>query len=65
MPALPIGASLGCTGALAQGVFGNPPAEPSVIGVSLGAAAGTVATIAFRISLLGSGRCPRSRSSRA
>ncbi|WP_420864055.1 FecCD family ABC transporter permease [Streptomyces deccanensis] len=51
--ALLIGASLGCAGALMQGVFGNPLAEPSVIGVSLGAAVGAVATIAFGITFLG------------
>jgi iron complex transport system permease protein len=51
--ASPIGASLGCAGALMQGIFGNPLAEPSVIGVSLGAAVGAVATIAFGITFLG------------
>lgn len=33
-----VGASLGCAGALMQGVFGNPLAEPGVVGVSSGAA---------------------------
>jgi iron complex transport system permease protein len=37
VPALLVGASLGCAGALMQGVFGNPLAEPGVIGVSSGA----------------------------
>lgn len=36
--ALLVGASLGCAGALMQGVFGNPLAEPGVIGISAGAA---------------------------
>ncbi|MEU4655900.1 iron ABC transporter permease [Streptomyces sp. NPDC023723] len=51
--ALLVGASLGCAGALMQGVFGNPLAEPGVIGVSSGAAVGAVATIAFGLDFLG------------
>ncbi|MEV0635849.1 iron ABC transporter permease [Streptomyces sp. NPDC050619] len=51
--ALLIGASLGCAGALMQGVFGNPLAEPGVIGVSSGAAVGAVAAIAFGVDFLG------------
>ncbi|MFF1295259.1 MULTISPECIES: FecCD family ABC transporter permease [unclassified Streptomyces] len=51
--ALLVGASLGCAGALMQGVFGNPLAEPGVIGVSSGAAVGAVAAIAFGIGFLG------------
>lgn len=51
--ALLVGASLGCAGALMQGVFGNPLAEPGVIGVSAGAAVGAVAAIAFGITLFG------------
>lgn len=51
--ALLVGASLGCAGALMQGVFGNPLAEPGVIGVSSGAAVGAVAAIAFGINFLG------------
>lgn len=35
-----VGAGLGCAGALLQGVFANPLAEPGVIGVSSGAAVG-------------------------
>ncbi|KZF12985.1 MAG: iron ABC transporter permease [Rhodococcus sp. (in: high G+C Gram-positive bacteria)] len=35
-----VGASLGCAGALLQGVFANPLAEPGIIGVSSGAAVG-------------------------
>ncbi len=35
-----VGGSLGCAGALLQGVFANPLAEPGVIGVSAGAAVG-------------------------
>ncbi|OEU86458.1 heme ABC transporter permease [Streptomyces abyssalis] len=51
--ALLAGASLGCAGALMQGVFGNPLAEPGVIGISSGAAVGAVASIAFGLSFLG------------
>ncbi|WP_405737714.1 iron ABC transporter permease [Streptomyces sp. NBC_00028] len=51
--ALLVGASLGCAGALMQGVFGNPLAEPGVIGVSSGAAVGAVAAIAFGVNFLG------------
>lgn len=51
--ALLVGASLGCAGALMQGVFGNPLAEPGVIGVSSGAAVGAVAAIVFGINFLG------------
>ncbi|MEU9346488.1 iron ABC transporter permease [Streptomyces sp. NPDC048278] len=51
--ALLVGASLGCAGALMQGVFGNPLAEPGVIGVSSGAAVGAVAVIALGLDFLG------------
>ncbi|MFJ4736183.1 FecCD family ABC transporter permease [Streptomyces sp. NPDC088770] len=51
--ALLVGASLGCAGALMQGVFGNPLAEPGVIGVSSGAAVGAVAAIALGLDFLG------------
>ncbi|MFI7386698.1 FecCD family ABC transporter permease [Streptomyces sp. NPDC049813] len=51
--ALLVGASLGCAGALMQGVFGNPLAEPGVIGVSSGAAVGAVACIALGLNFLG------------
>lgn len=43
--ALLVGAALGCAGALLQGVFSNPLAEPGVIGVSAGAAVGASAAI--------------------
>ncbi|MFJ3497221.1 FecCD family ABC transporter permease [Streptomyces sp. NPDC086091] len=51
--ALLVGASLGCAGALMQGVFGNPLAEPGVIGISSGAAVGAVVSIAFGMNFLG------------
>ncbi|MFC4332052.1 FecCD family ABC transporter permease [Streptomyces andamanensis] len=56
--ALLVGASLGCAGALMQGVFGNPLAEPGVIGVSSGAAVGAVASIALGIGFLGTWTVP-------
>jgi iron complex transport system permease protein len=42
-----VGLSLGAAGTVMQGVFRNPMADPSIIGVSSGAAVGAVATIAF------------------
>lgn len=48
-----VGASLGCAGAIMQGTFRNPLAEPGVIGVSSGAALGAVAVIALGISTFG------------
>ncbi len=56
--ALLVGASLGCAGALTQGVFGNPLAEPSVIGVSSGAAVGAVAAISLGLTFLGTWTIP-------
>ncbi|MFD3804658.1 iron chelate uptake ABC transporter family permease subunit [Streptomyces sp. NPDC058611] len=51
--ALLVGAGLGCAGALMQGVFGNPLAEPGVIGISAGAAVGAVAAIGLGLSFFG------------
>ncbi|NNH69142.1 iron ABC transporter permease [Nocardia uniformis] len=42
-----VGAALATAGALLQGVFANPLAEPGVIGVSAGAAVGAGAVIVF------------------
>jgi iron complex transport system permease protein len=56
--ALLVGASLGCAGALMQCVFGNPHAEPGVIGVSSGAAVGAVAAIALGLDVLGTWTVP-------
>ncbi len=56
--ALLVGASLGCAGALMQGVFGNPLAEPGVIGVSSGAAVGAVASISLGLNFLGTWTIP-------
>ncbi|HEX2312307.1 MAG TPA: iron ABC transporter permease [Thermomonospora sp.] len=48
------GASLACAGAMMQGVFGNPLAEPGVIGVSWGAAVGAAVVIVFGLTAFGS-----------
>lgn len=45
--AVVVGAALGCAGALMQGIFGNPLAEPAVVGVSAGAAVGAFTVIAL------------------
>ncbi|WP_280419940.1 FecCD family ABC transporter permease [Nocardia carnea] len=45
--AILVGAALATAGALLQGVFANPLAEPGVIGVSSGAAVGAGAVIVF------------------
>jgi iron complex transport system permease protein len=46
-----VGAALACAGAMMQGMFRNPLADPSIIGVSSGAALAAVATIALGNSL--------------
>jgi iron complex transport system permease protein len=51
--AMLIGAALGTAGALMQGIFGNPLAEPAVIGVSAGAGVGACAVIVFGWTALG------------
>ncbi|MER5457158.1 iron ABC transporter permease [Micromonospora sp. NPDC002389] len=51
--AVVVGAALGCAGALMQGVFGNPLAEPGVIGVSSGAAVGAATVIITGVATLG------------
>lgn len=48
-----VGASLATAGALMQGIFGNPLAEPSIVGVSAGAALAAAVVIVFQIALLG------------
>lgn len=52
--ALLVGAALATGGALMQGVFGNPLAEPGVVGVSAGAAVGACAVIVFGWTFWGS-----------
>lgn len=48
-----VGAALAVSGAMMQGLFRNPLADPGVIGVSSGAALAVIATIALGNSLLG------------
>ncbi|MEV4891259.1 iron ABC transporter permease [Nonomuraea sp. NPDC055795] len=48
-----VGAALAVAGAGMQGVFGNPLAEPGVIGVSSGAAVGAVGAIVLGVSTFG------------
>lgn len=48
-----VGAALGTAGAVMQGVFGNPLAEPGVVGVSSGAAVAAAAVIVFDWAFLG------------
>lgn len=53
-----VGAALGVAGALMQGVFGNPLAEPAVVGVSSGAAVGACAVIVWKVTVLGTFTTP-------
>lgn len=48
-----IGAALAVAGLLMQAIFGNPLAEPGVVGVSSGAAVGACAAIVFNLAFLG------------
>lgn len=48
-----VGAALAVAGAMMQAVFGNPLAEPGVVGVSAGAAFGAAAAIAFGLTFAG------------
>jgi iron complex transport system permease protein len=51
--ALVVGAALAVAGAVMQAIFGNPLAEPGVVGVSSGAALGAAAAIVVGASVLG------------
>ncbi|MEJ6548748.1 iron ABC transporter permease [Corynebacterium sp. USCH3] len=53
-----VGAALAVAGTLLQGLFGNPLAEPSVIGVTSGAGVGAAAAIVLNISVLGAATVP-------
>ncbi len=48
-----VGASLAVAGAMMQGLFRNPLADPGLIGVSAGAALAAIATIALADGILG------------
>lgn len=56
--AIVVGASLATAGALMQGAFGNPLAEPGVVGVSAGAALAAAAAIVFGLSMFGNWTVP-------
>lgn len=51
--AVMVGAALAAAGAMMQGIFGNPLAEPGVIGVSSGAAVGAILVIFTGLTTLG------------
>jgi len=51
--AVVIGAGLGIAGVIAQGIFRNPLAEPTLIGLSSGATIGTICLIASGASVYG------------
>jgi len=51
--AIVVGAALSTAGALMQGIFGNPLAEPGVVGVSTGAAFAAAVVIVFEIGFMG------------
>ena len=51
--AIVVGAALSTAGALMQGIFGNPLAEPGVVGVSTGAAFAAAVVIVFEINVIG------------
>ena len=51
--AMLVGAALATAGAVMQGVFGNPLADPGVVGVSSGAALAACAGIVFGLSFAG------------
>jgi iron complex transport system permease protein len=50
---LAVGAALAVAGAVMQAIFGNPLAEPGVVGVSSGAAVGAAAAIVLGITAFG------------
>ncbi len=53
-----VGAALAVAGAILQGIFRNPLAEPGLIGVSSGAALAAVATIVLDLVLIGPATLP-------
>jgi iron complex transport system permease protein len=53
--ALAVGAALAVAGAVMQAIFGNPLAEPGVVGVSSGAALGAAIAIVLGASVVGGG----------
>ncbi len=53
--ALGVGAALAVAGAVMQAIFGNPLAEPGVVGVSSGGALGAAIAIVLGVAAFGSG----------
>lgn len=53
--AITVGAALAAAGAVMQAVFGNPLAEPGVVGVSAGAALGAATAIVLGLAAYGDG----------
>jgi iron complex transport system permease protein len=53
--AIVVGAALASAGAVMQAVFGNPLAEPGVVGVSSGAALGAASAIVLGLAAFGEG----------
>lgn len=51
--AIAVGASLAAAGAVMQAIFGNPLAEPGVVGVSAGAALGAAVAISLGVTAAG------------
>lgn len=51
--AIIVGASLATCGAAMQGLFGNPLADPGIVGVSSGASLGAIAVIVLQVSSFG------------
>lgn len=58
MLGLVVGAALAVAGVLTQSLFGNPLAEPGVIGITSGAALGAAISIVFGFSWLGIATTP-------
>lgn len=53
LTAIIVGASLATCGAAMQGLFGNPLADPGIVGVSSGASLGAIAVTVLQISTFG------------
>jgi iron complex transport system permease protein len=53
--AMTVGAALAAAGAVMQAIFGNPLAEPGVVGVSSGAALGAATAIVLGLAAFGEG----------
>ncbi|MBJ3816875.1 iron ABC transporter permease [Shimwellia pseudoproteus] len=56
--AMIVGASLATCGAAMQGLFGNPLADPGIVGVSSGASLGAIIVVVLQLSMFGSWTLP-------